>query len=98
MPETTWGRIPKQGYVYLAMCGHTGLIKIGYTTDLKGRERTLKMSNPLIDFFDTHEATLQDEKALHLQFAERKVAGEWFNLEVNDYLAIEEYFKSRNNG
>lgn len=79
--EESW--IDRTGFIYLIRNGETNLHKIGKSKNVLNRLNSLQTGNPenlsLIDFFpsiDTHA----HEKKLHDHFAEKRVAGEWFEL------------------
>ena len=66
----------EQGLVYFI--NKRGLIKIGFTTDLRGRVRGLGCR--LEDVVGTMPGTMQDEKILHARFRHLCVGGEWFRI------------------
>lgn len=72
------------GYVYILGCRsiQDPLAKIGFTTrDPRIRLRELKTGNGDELFLAGYrEGTLADERALHLEFADYRVCGEWFRL------------------
>ena len=70
----------KPSWVYLAYDGHTGYWKIGVTTNLKAREKTLKLSNAKISIRHSFGGDYSVEKLLHVRFAPFKIQGEWFCL------------------
>lgn len=71
---------PKQGYIYVIDCD--GFIKIGYSTDPRGRLSNLRVSSPLeITVLRVIEGTVADERELHNRFAAQRVRGEWFKRE-----------------
>lgn len=70
--------------VYFAQAD-SGLVKIGYCKDLQYRVYGLKHEarSPVrvlgtIEGFETSKAARDTERALHKQFAEHRVKGEWF--------------------
>lgn len=67
------------GVVYFIQGIGGGPIKIGYTTDTRGRYSSLQIGNPerlmlLCEF----SAVPRDESKLHARFAGHHVRGEWF--------------------
>lgn len=63
------------GLVYFIRFG--GLVKIGFTTDLKQRMREV----PNEEILGTVPGTMEDEKRCHTAFAHLRVKGEWFRPE-----------------
>jgi hypothetical protein len=57
-----------------------GLIKIGVTTKVDARLRSLELSSPVeLVFLGMYPGTRSDEFALHKRFAHLRRHGEWFN-------------------
>lgn len=84
--------IGSPGYVYLLQAS-TGVCKIGRTKDPSKRTKMLEVKLPfdvtlgaLIKTDDMHNL----EYSLHVRFGDKRVNGEWFNLEPEDI----EYIKS----
>ena len=72
--------VPKQGYIYVIDCD--GFIKIGYSTDPRGRLSNLRVASPLeITVLRVIEGTVADERELHNKFVAHRVRGEWFKCE-----------------
>jgi len=68
---------PTGKYVYFLRCGDA--VKIGYTTNPSGRLESLKTGLPTpIDAFVLVAGTEADERALHREFHQLRVHGEWF--------------------
>jgi hypothetical protein len=68
---------PTGKYVYFLRCGDA--VKIGYTTNPSGRLESLKTGLPTpIDAFVLVAGTEADERALHREFHQQRVHGEWF--------------------
>lgn len=71
--------VEKREVVYVIQCDYR--VKIGYTANISARLHSLKTAHhrPLrvLVTFDGDKAT---EKALHMRFADLRVAGEWFAL------------------
>jgi len=67
------------GRVYFVECPARGLIKIGFTADIRNRMRTLRTSaTDAIRLIGSIEGTRRDEMALHARFMRRRKFGEWF--------------------
>lgn len=69
----------------------TGLVKIGRSSDFKGREQTLKTGNPTLSMLAVIDSDV--ETRLHKEYASKNVTGEWFSLSVCD---IENILSSHN--
>ena len=66
-----------QGLIYFV--GYGQFVKIGFATDLALRLTALQVSTPHpLKVYLKIEGTLEDEKALHRQFAAYRIRGEWF--------------------
>lgn len=75
-----WGR--SKGNVYFAQPGIGQPVKIGFTTTLKSRMGELQVCNPhILEVLLTIDGTVDDEGALHKQFHEFWIHGEWFRPE-----------------
>ncbi|MGE6893809.1 GIY-YIG nuclease family protein [Priestia flexa] len=79
-----------QGIIYFvrALCGEQeGLVKIGYTTNLKTRLLSLKGESgaevELLHHIPTTDC-LNMEKTLHNIFKSKRITGEWFDLSDED--------------
>lgn len=67
----------KLGFIYFIKAG--GMIKIGYTKNLKERMTTIQVSMPIkIELIGVMEGTQSFERELHHLFREHKERGEWF--------------------
>jgi hypothetical protein len=67
----------KPGTIYFIRCGE--FIKIGYTTDLSTRMKSLRQANPSpIDILHSEPGGIVDERAHHKRFAHLRHQGEWF--------------------
>lgn len=78
--------------VYVMIDKNTGYYKIGRSVNPKQRERTLQSEKPTIELLFNHDARVKDEKELHSIFQEKRVRGEWFDLNGSDLRTIREYF------
>lgn len=66
------------GFIYF-IGGHSGPVKIGFTTDLPARLRRLQMNSPRpLRVLAFRPGEPRDELALHRQFAADRLHGEWF--------------------
>lgn len=89
-PKNTY----QKGNVYLMKNMRNGYTKIGYTKNKpEHRERTLQSEEPEISLMASYSGTFEDESAIHTAFSEKRVRGEWFDLDNNDLSEIEEYFR-----
>ena len=78
--------------VYVMIDKNTGYYKIGRSKNPQYRERTLQSEKPTIEMLFNHEARVKDEKDLHKMFEDKRVRGEWFDLNGSDLYKIREYF------
>lgn len=81
---------PKIGFIYFVQAAKLG-VKIGFTTNLESRMKSLQTASPhlleLISFIGAVDS-LEEFKA-HEFFKEKKIRGEWFNIdeeEIYDYI------------
>ena len=84
-------RKPRPGYVYLFR-DKAGLCKIGCSANPKQRARNISQPNYSIDIVCAiwAEDMAALEQSLHKRFAEKRVKGEWFELNEDDI----EYIRS----
>ena len=92
--ETKPQRTPKPGYIYLLQAiTPDNHYKIGLSKDPVTRIESMGVKLPFpvetLHTFETDDMT-QTEKVLHDRFGDKRVNGEWFELEASDV----EYFKS----
>jgi len=85
--------IPKQKpdpltQIYIMVDRNTGFYKIGRSINVLNRERTLQSEKPSIELCFSFESNMSKEKELHGMFSDKRVRGEWFNLDENDILKI----------
>jgi len=78
--------------VYVMIDKNTGYYKIGRSVDPKRRERTLQSEKPTIEMLFNHDARVKDEKELHNMFSDKRVRGEWFDLNGSDLNKIRKFF------
>ncbi len=74
----------KNTYLYVMIDKRTGYYKIGRSKDPSYREKTLQSDAPDIELLFHYEAYTNQEKELHQKYAEKRVRGEWFQLDEND--------------
>lgn len=68
----------RESVIYFISPGD-GLVKIGFTTSLSSRLRSLGAAHPKkLAILLVFPGTQEDEKDLHLRFANLRVGGEWF--------------------
>lgn len=68
-----------KSFVYFIRCEASGLIKIGYSTDLQGRVASLLHANPRgVALMASAPGGAVAEAAVHKKFRELRVRGEWF--------------------
>lgn len=79
----------KNNYIYLAS-DNSGYTKIGQTKNVKARISNLKTANPNIYCFLYFKegVNVGIEKALHNEFENKRISGEWFDLSKNDIRKI----------
>lgn len=90
----------KPGFVYVVKNHDTGFYKIGITNSLNNRLRQLttqsgcKLSLVLMIelHYDYDEEPSLVESNLHLYFTNKRIVGEWFNLDLKDLLRIRKLF------
>ena len=85
-------------YVYLMKDQTNNYYKIGYSKTPEYRERTLQSEKPTIEMIcykrlPSRKMADAFEKALHNAFADKRIRGEWFNLDDNDVVQIMESLK-----
>ncbi|MGL5877656.1 MAG: KilA-N domain-containing protein [Xenococcaceae cyanobacterium] len=67
------------GYVYLIGNKDAGILKIGHSTNISQRLRTLQIGCAFaLEVVKTKEGTISDEQALHERFKKYRLEGEWF--------------------
>lgn len=86
-------------YVYLMIDTTNNFHKIGISNNPRYREHTLQSDKPTIELICAKEypsRTIAEaiESALHNAYANKRIRGEWFNLEDNDIIEIKQTLKS----
>ena len=85
-------------FVYLMCDSKNGYHKIGISKTPEYRERTLQSEKPTIEMvcakeYPSRKIAEAIESALHKVFAEKRVRGEWFELNSADVLVLKETLK-----
>lgn len=73
-------------YVYLMYNKKTGYYKIGKSNNPSYRERTLQSQEPDINLLCKSIGGVRLEKKLHFIFKDKRIRGEWFDLNENDII------------
>lgn len=77
--------------VYLMLNKRNGYVKIGKSNNPTYREKTLQSEEPEIEIITYRKTSEGTEQALHEMFSNKRLRGEWFNLNVEDIeLAVKE--------
>ena len=85
-------------FVYLMHDTSNGYYKIGISNSPEYRERTLQSEKPTIEMIASKKFPIRKiaesiEKALHSAYSEKRLRGEWFELNDNDVEHIKETLK-----
>jgi ribosomal protein L16 Arg81 hydroxylase len=83
----------KKTAIYLMYDEHTKYYKIGRSLNPTKREKTLQSEKPSIVLKYSFSGVIDDESALHDKFKDKRIRGEWFNLDELDIDYIIKYFK-----
>ncbi len=68
--------------IYFVACVEVNAVKIGYSTSVQMRTDTLQTGCPLaLELLTVIPGHFNLERALHYEFAELRIRGEWFRLE-----------------
>jgi hypothetical protein len=79
--------------IYVALCTHCNLCKIGTTNNLSGRTKTLRTANPYLQMLYFGSGSYLMEGHFHRLFEDKKVRGEWFDLDSEDIRLLVEGFE-----
>lgn len=91
--EDTPTRAERITHIYLMRNNRNGLTKIGKSIAPKFREKTLQSEEPEISIiFISHLCGESAETNLHEKFSEKRIRGEWFNLNSEDIDFIKNSF------
>jgi hypothetical protein len=85
----------KISYTYLMRNNRNGYIKIGYSGNPTFREATLQSEEPKIDLIFKVKTVIEEELFLHEKFSQKRIRGEWFNLNDQDLEEAKEYLLSK---
>jgi len=80
-------------FVYLMVNTDTSLIKIGFSSYPRYRERTLHSKEPTIYLIACWEGDKKREKELHQKYKDKRIRGEWFRLNLIDLYELEEFMR-----
>jgi hypothetical protein len=78
-------------YTYLMVNHDNGFYKIGKSIKPKFRERTLQSNEPNVELLGYCDSNIIAEKSLHEKFKDKRIRGEWFNLNKDDIEYIMSY-------
>lgn len=71
-----------RGFIYFVAAPAQGLVKIGYTTNMKERLSALLTGSPVkLDILKVIPGSYVDERGWHRRWAIYRTRGEWFRLE-----------------
>jgi hypothetical protein len=82
----------RSGFVYLAKNTRNGYTKIGFSKKPKYRESCLQSEEPEVEIAETFQASMDDERHLHLCYSELRIRGEWFRLTEDHISEIKRFF------
>lgn len=84
------------GYIYCVLAIELFRVKIGFTTNMAQRFALLQTGSPanltIIGFWP---GTFTDEKAIHKQFSDKQACGEYFDLDGELFVFIQERMNER---
>lgn len=80
--------------LYLMKESYTGFYKIGRSTSVATRERTLLAQAPTIRLIATWEDAAWTEKHVHRLFQAHRQRGEWFVLDDHDIVLLYAYIEA----
>lgn len=78
----------RSGYVCLMKNVRNGYTKIGFSGNPEYREKCLQSEEPEVVLTHTFQGTMNDERELHIRYAEYRMRGEWFRLSDEQVLEI----------
>ena len=82
-------------YVYLMQDTTNNYYKIGRSKTPQYREKTLQSEKPTIELLFFYEGSCEDEMELHERFKEKRIRGEWFDINEEDIQVIKDYFECK---
>ncbi|HEY4452341.1 MAG TPA: GIY-YIG nuclease family protein [Solirubrobacteraceae bacterium] len=66
-------------WIYVLLDGESNAVKIGRTTDLRGRPRDLQTGNPReLELVSAWRGNASQEREMHAEFQHLRIRGEWF--------------------
>lgn len=77
--------------IYLMYNDTNGLVKIGRSINPSTREKTLQGEAPKTEIIALWNAPRKVEKELHQLFENKRIRGEWFDLDLTDLYKIKDY-------
>jgi Meiotically up-regulated gene 113 len=80
--------------IYIMIDKNTGFYKIGRSKNPLLREKTLQSEKPTIEMLYAFDGKIRYEKELHQMFADKRVRGEWFDLNGTDICKIKNFFEN----
>jgi hypothetical protein len=83
----------KKTNVYIMIDYNTKFYKIGKSINPLQREKTLQSEKPTIKLIHSFKAYDYDERMLHDKFKDKRIRGEWFNLDQDDIDYIKNNYK-----
>jgi hypothetical protein len=83
-------------YIYIMRNKANWLYKIGISSDVKFREKTLMSSEPYIELLHKWAGEEKDERLIHEKFSDYRLRGEWFTLNNIQLEEIISYMNSIN--
>jgi hypothetical protein len=83
----------KKTNVYVMIDHNTKFYKIGKSINPIHREKTLQSEKPTIELIHSFKAYDYDEKILHNKYKDKRIRGEWFNLDQYDIDYIKNNYK-----
>lgn len=86
-------RVEGREYVYLMVNDETSFVKIGFSKNPRHREKTLQSQEPAVHLIGCWEASMQREKDLHRKYQTKRERGEWFWLNFEELLELNELMK-----
>ena len=85
----------RECFIYLIKDTPRGLHKIGRAVSIHKRFEQLKTANASIELVESFKGIERDEKILHGFFSEKRVSGEWFQIDDEDIDFIKNYFNQK---
>jgi hypothetical protein len=77
--------------IYFILDKSTGYVKIGYSQNVSKRFSAIKCCNTSVELITFFNGIIQDETNLHNLLEDKKISGEWYNLDLSDIEKIGKY-------